>query len=276
LKILVLGSEGQIGKPVCKYLEQMGHKVIRYDLKRSSAEDLRVYDTALQKEVFKNCDFVYYFASDVGGAKYLEDNQNSFRFIEDNILIMHNTFRLLKKYKKPFIFTSSQMSQQFHSTYGNLKLIGEKLSRSLGGIFVRLWNVYGIEEVGEKSHVITDFCNMAKQHNIIKMRTTGSECRQFLYADDCAEALLTLTEKYDLLDKDKNYDITNFEWNSISDVANIIQNISGCEIICGDKFDDNQKNTMNNPDHYILNFWKPKTKLEEGIKKIYYAQENLY
>jgi nucleoside-diphosphate-sugar epimerase len=268
LKILVLGSEGQIGKPVCKYLEQMGHKVIRYDLKRSSAEDLRVYDTALQKEIFKNCDFVYYFASDVGGAKYLEDNQNSFRFIEDNILIMHNTFRLLKKYKKPFIFTSSQMAQQCHSTYGNLKLIGEKLSRSLGGMYVRLWNVYGEEESNEKSHVITDFLYQAKNNGEIKCRTNGEEERQFLHAEDLAKALVILTEKYNEIDKSSNIDISSFEWVKIKEIAYICCEITDTYYELSEEMDNNQKNYKNEPNKKILEFWQPKINIKEGITKL--------
>lgn len=268
MKILVLGSEGQIGNPVCKYLEAMGHKVIRYDIKRSDLEDLRVYNTSLQNFVFRSCDFVYYFASDVGGAKYLEDNQNSFEFIEDNILIMQNTFNLLKKYKKPFIFTSSQMAAQCHSTYGNLKLIGEKFTRSLGGMYVRLWNVYGREESGEKSHVITDFIHQAKTNGTILCRTNGEEERQFLHAEDLAKALLCLTEKYDEIDKSENIDISSFEWTKIIDVAYICSELLDVYYELSEDVDKNQKNQKNEPNKKILKFWKPEINLEEGIKKI--------
>jgi nucleoside-diphosphate-sugar epimerase len=268
LKILVLGSEGQIGNPVCEYLERMGCKVIRYDIKRSSAEDLRVYDTALQNELFKKCDFVYYFASDVGGAKYLESNQDSFGFIEDNILIMHNTFRLLKKYKKPFIFTSSQMADQFHSTYGNLKLIGEKLTNSLGGICVRLWNVYGKEEAGEKSHVITDFIHQAQTLNKITCRTDGEEERQFLHVDDLCEALFYLTENYENINKSERIDISNFEWTKIKDLANICAELFNCEVELSERKDETQRNYKNDPKKKILEFWQPKISLKTGVKQI--------
>jgi nucleoside-diphosphate-sugar epimerase len=45
---------------------------------------------------------------------------------------------------------------------------------------------------------------MAKHDGVIKMRTDGTESRQFLYADDACEALLTLAKKYKKLDKKKN------------------------------------------------------------------------
>jgi nucleoside-diphosphate-sugar epimerase len=69
--------------------------------------------------------------------------------------------------------------------------------------------------------------------------------------------------------KNKNYHITNFDWVKVIDVAKIIQNISGCEIISSTRQDQTQKNAMNNADSYILKFWQPKTTLEEGINKLY-------
>lgn len=270
MKILVLGSEGQIGKPTCEYLKELGHDVIHHDIVNDHLyQDLRHEYSRTFEEHMRQCDFVYYFASDVGGAKYLEAHEHTFRFISDNMRIMINVFSMLKRFNKPFIFTSSQMSELGHSSYGILKKLGETMTNDLGGLVVRLWNVYGPEKDENKSHVITDFCKMAKRDGVIKMRTDGTESRQLLYARDCAECFLTLTLLYDFLDKSKNYHITNFEWVSIMDVAKIIQNISGCEIIPGTRKDLTQMNAMNEPDRYILNFWTPNTPLKQGIKQIY-------
>jgi hypothetical protein len=38
---------------------------------------------------------------------------------------MANTFNLLKKYKKRFVFASSQMSNMSYSPYGVMKRVGE-------------------------------------------------------------------------------------------------------------------------------------------------------
>ena len=268
MKILVLGSEGQIGRPTVKYLRENGHEVVEWDIKLNYTHDVRrCYYNLIER--MEECDFVYYFASDVGGAKYLEKHQNTFQFIKNNMEIMTNTFESLKVAKTPFLFTSSQMSELSYSTYGTLKKIGETITNDLGGLVVRLWNVYGLEEDEEKSHVITDFCRMAKKDGVINMRTDGAESRQLLFADDCAECFLTLTNLYDTLDKSKNYHITNFEWSTVSDIADIIKNISGCAVVKSSMKDNTQMNAMNAPDPYILNFWKPKTTLKEGITKIY-------
>ena len=70
---------------------------------------------------------------------------------------MANAFGLIEKYKKPFVFASSQMSNMSYSPYGVLKRVGELYTKSLGGLIVKFWNVYGIEKDMNKAHVITDF-----------------------------------------------------------------------------------------------------------------------
>jgi nucleoside-diphosphate-sugar epimerase len=93
------------------------------------------------------------------------------------------------------------MAEMGYSSYGMLKSLGEKITRDLGGLVVKFWNVYGFETDPNKSHVITDFIKMAKHEGVIKMRTDGTESRQFLYADDACEALFTLAKKYKKIKK---------------------------------------------------------------------------
>ena len=101
---------------------------------------------------------------------------------------MINTFNLLSKYNKKFLFASSQMSNMSYSNYGLLKLIGERITKSLDCNYVKFWNVYGIENDLRKAHVITDFTRMAIKKKII-MLTDGNETREFLHAHDCCSGL---------------------------------------------------------------------------------------
>lgn len=268
MKILILGSSGQIGSFAVPYLRNKGHEVFEWDIFNDPKQDLREYNINLYN-LMSCCDFVYFLACDVGGAKYLSKYQNSYNFIMNNLNIMKYTFECLKETKKPFLFTSSQMSDMQQSTYGIMKSLGEKLTNELGGLVVRLWNVYGKENGSEKSHVITDFIDMSIKGKKIVMRTNGKESRQFLYVEDCVDCFLTLSLLYDTLDRSKNYHISSFKWNTILDIAKIISEISGSEIIPGKMTDDVQLNSMNSPDEFILNFWKPKTSIENGIEKIY-------
>jgi nucleoside-diphosphate-sugar epimerase len=190
MRHLVLGSSGQIGAHLVNYLQDKGEQVYEMDIEYRPYHDLRLQDNVILDTYLDTCDIVHFLAYDVGGAKYLEENQDKFDFINNNMRIMSNTFESIRKHKKPFIFASSQMSEMGYSSYGTLKALGEKITKDLGGLIVRFWNVYGYETDPDKSHVITDFIKMAKKDGIIKMRTDGTESRQFLYAGDACEALL--------------------------------------------------------------------------------------
>ena len=269
MRHLILGSSGQIGAHLVDYLQSNGEQVTEYDIEYKEWQDLReAYNPTLESYI-DTCDIVHFLAFDVGGAKYLEENQDTHQFIENNMRIMTNTFSLLKTYNKPFIFASSQMAEMSYSSYGMLKALGEKITRDLGGLVVKFWNVYGFETDPKKSHVITDFIKMAKHEGVIKMRTDGTESRQFLYADDACEALLTLAKKYKKLNKNKDYSITSFEWNKVYEIANILDVLSSCEIIPSDRKDETQRNAMNEPDVHIKKYWRPKTSLQDGIMKLY-------
>ena len=272
MRHLILGSRGQIGVHLNHYLKNKGEEVFEFDLVNEEYQDLREPNNVLLEEYMKYSDMVHFLAFDVGGAKYLERYQDSYDFMINNMKIMTNTFELLSKHNLPFMFASSQMSEMSYSTYGVLKSLGERLTKSLGGLVVRFWNVYGYEQDEEKSHVITDFIKMAKYKGEINMRTNGKESRQFLYADDACECLYKLSQQYPLISRMKDLHITSFKWNTINEVADIVDVLSSCKINRADREDQTQQNAMNEPSTDILEYWKPKTKLEEGITKLY----NLY
>ena len=273
MKHLILGSAGQIGSHLVKYLQSKGEQVTEYDIITNPRHDLRSNEDYLLDAYIENCDIVYFLAFDVGGAKYLEEYQDTTPFIWNNMKIMTNVFPMLARYNRKFIFASSQMAEMSYSSYGMLKALGEKMSRDINGLVIKFWNVYGREHDEEKSHVITDFIKMAKEDGEIKMRTDGTESRQFLYADDACEALLTLAKKYEELDKGQDYCITSFKWNTINDVANILDILSSCTITPSNRKDETQRNAMNEPSDYILKYWSPKTPLEEGIIKLYNLED---
>lgn len=269
MKHLILGSQGQIGRHLREYLKLSGEEVIEFDILRSISEDLRVYNNMTLLKSMQESDMVHFLAFDIGGSQYMSSFQDSFSFLSNNIKIMNNVFDVLESSKKPFIFVSSQMSNMLHSTYGILKLIGERYTHALNGIVVKLWNVYGYENDPEKSHVITDFIQMAKQKQCIKMRTDGKEERQFLYADDCSEFLYLVSNTYEKLDRKYPLHITSFEWVTILDIAKMVSSeFNNCKIIPGTNKDTVQQNMRNEPDDYILNLWKPNTSLRQGISNI--------
>lgn len=265
---LVLGSSGQIGLSLIKALrENTNNNVLECDLVLDKSHDLRKNSPFLDKS-FQEADFIFFLAYDVGGSTYLKDNQNTLNFLDNNLILMKNTFNYLEKYSKPFIFASTQMSNMNHSAYGTLKRIGEHYTNILDGHIVRFWNTYGIENDPSKTHVITDFINSAISKKSINMRTTGQEKRQFLHADDCSRALIKIQENYNTLER-RYLDVTSFEWNTIYDIARIISEIfDNIPINKGQKKDLLQNNIANEPDQYFRKYWNPEISLKDGIHSI--------
>ena len=273
-KILILGSSGQIGFHLKEYLGKKNYKVFNFDIVDGKSNDLRKKNNLKLIKLLKKSDYVFFLAFDVGGSRYLKKYQNSKNFIMNNMMIMSNTFDLLSKYKKPFLFASSQMSNMLYSNYGLLKLIGERITSTINGNFVKLWNVYGIENDRNKSHVITDFVIKAIKFKKIQMLTNGKESREFLYADDCCEALEIIMKKHNFFKtQKKELHLTNGIKTKIVDIAKIIKkNLSNknlkIKIISGKSKDNVQLNKNNKNNNFLKKYWKPKVSINAGINKI--------
>jgi len=275
MKILVLGSEGQIGSYLTEYLREKGHDVTEFDVVNGEDQDLTLIPNPKLQHDIRISDFVFFLAFDVGGSRYLKKYQHTFDFINNNTRLMANVFQWLKEYRKPFVFASSQMSNMSYSPYGVLKRIGELYTQTLNGLIVKFWNVYGVENDKEKSHVITDFIRKGFEEGEFEMMTDGTEERQFLYAEDCCEALETIMECYSDFKPTDPLHVTSFRNDSIKDVASMIQgqfNKIGkydVRIKPGIAKDNIQLDKRNEADNYIHGWWLPKTNLETGIAKVF-------
>ncbi|NBO99158.1 MAG: NAD(P)-dependent oxidoreductase [Proteobacteria bacterium] len=267
MKYLILGSAGQIGEGMVEYYTSTDDSVVTFDIVDSSHQDLRISGAA--DEAIRHSDFVFFLAFDVGGSRYLKKYQHTYDFISNNMSIISNTFNSLKKYNKPFIFASSQMSNMDYSPYGVLKSIGENYTKILNGLVVKFWNVYGYERNREKSHVITDFILAAKANKRIEMLTNGQEERQLLYVEDCCKCLDYLSKHYEAISREENLHITSFEWIKILDVAKTIATFyPGTVIQPSQTIDTVQLNKKNEPSKDIFKYWRPETNLKEGISNI--------
>jgi|TARA_E500000331_G_scaffold350595_1_gene395757 nucleoside-diphosphate-sugar epimerase len=282
MNITILGSAGQIGAYLSDYLKDKGHNVTDVDIVNGVQYDLRVTPSTIIEKAIEGADFVFFLAFDVGGSRYLKKYQHTFEFVNNNTRMMANTFRLLGKYKKRFVFASSQMSNMSYSPYGVMKRVGELHTTALKGLTVKFWNVYGIEKDMEKAHVITDFIRKGFEEGQFEMMTDGTEERQFLYAEDCCEALETVMENYTDFKPEDPLHITSFRSETIKQVASIIK---GCfaidgnydiEIKPGLAKDSVQLDKRNEADNYILNWWVPNTTIDVGIRKVYNEMKKEY
>ena len=281
MKIAILGSSGQIGSYLTEYLREKDHEVFEFDIVNGEYQDMTHIPNTYLRNAIMNSDFVFFLSFDVGGSHYLKKYQHTFNFIDNNARMMVNVFGLIDQYEKPFVFASSQMSSMSYSPYGVLKRVGELYTKSLQGLIVKFWNVYGIERDMEKAHVITDFIHKGFKTGDINMMTDGKEEREFLYAEDCCEALETIMGCYDQFSSTDELHITTGVSTSILEIARNIQvlfkNIGKeVEIVPASSKDEVQKDARNIPDPYIKKWWQPKTDVVDGITKVFEEMKKNY
>ena len=274
MKITILGSSGQIGSYLTDYLRKKDYEVFEFDIVNGEYQDMTHIPNTYLRNAIMNSDFVFFLSFDVGGSHYLKKYQHTFNFIDNNARMMVNVFGLIDQYEKPFVFASSQMSSMSYSPYGVLKRVGELYTKSLQGLIVKFWNVYGIERDMEKAHVITDFIHKGFKTGKIDMMTDGKEQREFLYAEDCCEAMETILQNYNSFSSDDELHITTGASTSILEIAQYIQvlfkkiNLE-IDIVPNKSKDEVQKNARNVSDPYIKKWWTPKTNIVDGLSKVF-------
>ena len=274
MKITILGSSGQIGSYLTEYLRKKDYEVFEFDIVNGEHQDMTHIPNSYLRNAIMNCDFVFFLSFDVGGSHYLKKYQHTFNFIDNNARMMVNVFGLIEQYQKPFVFASSQMSSMSYSPYGVLKRVGELYTKSLQGLIVKFWNVYGIERDMEKAHVITDFIHKGFKTGKIDMMTDGKEQREFLYAEDCCEAMETILQNYNSFSSDDELHITTGASTSILEIAQHIQvlfkkiNLE-IDIVPNKSKDEVQKDARNVSDPYIKKWWTPQTNIVDGLSKVF-------
>ena len=281
MKVTILGSSGQIGAYLTEYLRNKGHDVAEFDKSNANWQDMTTIPNSALRSVISQSDFVFFLAFDVGGSHYLKKYQHTFKFIDNNARMLAGAFEYLNEYKTPFIFASSQMSNMSYSPYGVMKRVGELYTKSLNGLIVKFWNVYGIEKDMEKAHVITDFIVKGFETGNIDMMTDGTEEREFLYAEDCCQALETIMEKYSDFTSSDELHITSGISTSILEIARHIQSLfkeigKEVDVSPSPSKDEVQKDARNVPDPYIKKWWEPKTSITDGIKKVFTEMKKNY
>ena len=280
MKITVLGSSGQIGSYLTEYLKSKNYFVREFDIVNSQDHDMTHIPNVYLRNAIMDSDFVFFLAFDVGGSHYLKKYQNTFKFINNNTRMMANVFGYLEQYQVPFIFASSQMSNMSYSPYGVMKRVGELYTKSLNGLIVKFWNVYGIEKDMEKAHVITDFIHKGFKTGVIDMMTDGTEMRDFLYAEDCCEGLEAIMNNYQDLSSDDELHITTGIYTSILEIANEIKKLFsniGKDVIIkpAQSKDEVQRDARNIADPFINErFWQAKTSVQDGLKKVFEEMKN--
>ena len=272
--ILILGSGGLIGSNLKELLEKKGYRTLYISSRYH--RDLRINNSL---NIFLNLKikFIYFLTFEVGGSKFLQNINYQEIIYESNILLMNNIFNFIKKNNIKFVFSSSSLSAD-NSSYGITKLIGENftLNNPLLGKVFRLWNVYGFEYPGPKSHVIPEIITKCILNNRIHLLTDGNEFRQFSYVNDINNGLISLMENFN--ESPNILDLSDGNWINLKYIINIIKNeLPNCNITFSNnksKFQNRHEPNLNTNWH--KKFWNPKFNISNGIKDLIFKIKSFY
>lgn len=296
-KIYVAGHRGMVGSAVTRALQKAGFTNI---ITRTSSElDLRNQQAVADFFAQEKPEYVFMAAARVGGI--VANNTYRAEFIHDNLCIQNNIIHqsYVNGVKKMMFFGSSciypkmapqPMKESYLLTgllehtnepYAIAKIAGIKMVEAYRDqyncnfISVMPTNLYGINDNyhPQNSHVLPALIRKFHEAKVsgashVEVWGTGSPMREFLFADDLADAALYLMQNYD------GEQFVNIGCNSdlsIKDLALMIKDIIGFE---GElKFDSSKpdgtpKKLMDSSFLHSLG-WQHKTSLEEGILLAY-------
>jgi GDP-L-fucose synthase len=296
-KIYVAGHRGMVGSAIIRKLQSEGYNNILF---RTSKElDLRNQQAVADFFVVEKPDYVFLAAAKVGGI--VANNTYRAAFIYDNIMIQNNVIHhsYLNGVTKLMFLGSSCIYPKFaaqpmtedalltgvleptNEPYAIAKIAGIKMCdayRSQYGcnfISVMPTNLYGPNDNYdlEKSHVLPALIrkfHTAKKNNEVSvtMWGTGTPKREFLHADDLADACYYLMQTYEA---EGPINIGVGDDISIKDLALLVKKIVGYEgeIVHDLTKPDGTPRKLMNVDKLTNAGWTATITLEDGIRSVY-------
>ena len=291
--ILITGSTGLIGTNLLNRLKKDNYKVLGLD----SKSDLR--DASITDKII--CDFkpsiVFHLAAKVGG---IHANSN-FKpdFYSDNTLINTNIVNACAKYNVPYIFAMGTgcaypkrledeilyekdfldgIPEVTNDAYAYAKrgllvhLISLKESKNIQFTYCLPANIYGPFDNFHPlhSHVVPGlirrfYDSVENNKNEIFIWGDGTARRDFLYIDDCVDAMIALAS----IKFSGAVNVSSKTLSSIKDLANLINietNYQGLIKYDSKKLTGQKQRLMDSSKMDSIG-WTPKINLSEGIKK---------
>ncbi len=296
-KIYVAGHRGMVGSAIVRKLTSLGYTNL---LTRTSAElDLRNQQQASDFFEVEKPEYVFLAAAKVGGI--VANNTYRADFLYENLAIQNNIIHgsYVNKVKKLMFLGSSCIYPKLapqplkesyllsgyleptNEPYAIAKIAGIKMCEAYRAqygcnfISVMPTNLYGTNDNYDlvNSHVLPAMIRKfheAKEKDASEMTLwgTGSPMREFLHADDLAEACLFLMENYN---ESELVNIGTGEDVTIKNLAALVKQIIGFqgEIVWDTaKPDGTPRKLMDVSKLHGLG-WHHKIALEDGIKLAY-------
>ncbi len=295
-RVLVTGGAGFLGEHVVKKLESVGCGSIFVPRRK----EYNFVEMEAVKRVFKDSkpDIVFHLAAEVGGIR--ANQKKPGKFFYNNMMM---GVQLLEEARKnnveKFVIVGTVCSypkfakipfkeenlwdgypEETNAPYGIAKkalLVQARAYREeygLNTIFLLPANLCGPgENINlETSHVVPAiikkcFDAIKKNENKIILWGTGNPTREFLYVEDCAEAIFLAAEKYN---KSEPVNLGTGNEVSIKDLAKLIAAITGFKgaIVWDKTKPDGQPRRKLDTEKAKKEFgFTAKTTLREGLRK---------
>ena len=296
-KIYIAGHRGMVGSAIYRKLVKEGYSTI---VTRTSSElDLRDLQAVTDFFDLEKPDYVFLAAAKVGGI--IANNTYRADFLYENLAIQNNVIHQAYKHGvKKLMFLGSSciypkmapqplkeeylltgLLEETNEPYAIAKIAGIKMCDAYRAqydcnfISVMPTNLYGFNDNyhPQNSHVLPALIRKfheAKENGTSEVTVwgSGSPMREFLFADDLAEACYFLMENYNepnLINIGTGEDLT------IKDLALLIKKVVGFEgtlTFDSTKPDGTPRKLMDVSKLHQLG-WKHKVELEEGIALAY-------
>ena len=296
-KIYVAGHKGLVGSALVRNLNSKGYLNI---IGRTHSE-MDLTRQADVEEFFREekPEYIFLAAARVGGIG--ANSAHPTDFIMENELIQCNVIRSAYKNRvKKLMFLGSSciypklcpqpikeeyllsgLLEPTNEAYALAKISGLKMcqyfNRQYGTKYISVMpaNLYGPNDNFnlETSHVIPAMIRKIHQAKVencpcVEIWGTGSPLREFLYADDIADACVFLMETYE---GNEFFNVGTGKEISIKQLAEMIKNIIGIDgelVYNPDKPDGTPRKVLD-----VSNLekagWKYKVELEDGLRKSY-------
>jgi GDP-L-fucose synthase len=296
-KIYIAGHRGMVGSAIHRKLVKEGFN--NFVLKTSSELDLRNQSDVKAFFEAERPEYIFLAAAKVGGI--MANNIYRAEFLHDNLLIQNNVIdSAYRSEAKKLMFLGSSciypklapqplqesslltgLLESTNEPYAIAKIAGIKMCEAYRAqygcnfISVMPTNLYGPNDNYDlnNSHVLPAMIRKfheAKEENkpFVELWGTGSPLREFLHADDLADACYFLMQNYnkpEFLNVGVGTDVP------IKTLAEMIRNVTGYEGPIHwntEKPDGTPRKLMDVSKLHELG-WKHRIDLEEGIKLTY-------
>lgn len=296
-KIYVAGHRGMVGSAIVRRLEALGFNNI---ITRSSRElDLRNQEAVAEFFETEQPDYVFLAAAKVGGI--VANNTWRADFLYDNLMIESNVIHeAYKSGVKKLLFLGSSCIypklapqplkeeyllsgslEQTNEPYAIAKIAGLKLCEAYhdqyGCNFISAMptNLYGPNDNYDlqSSHVLPALLRKFHEANEIESSEvviwgTGAPLREFMHADDLADACVYLMKHYN--DK-APVNVGVGEDISIIQLAELIKKLVGFKgriVLDATKPDGTPRKILDVRKLHSLG-WRHRISLEEGLRQVY-------